>query len=64
MAKKTNNLILVCPECGGTNVQSKACVDTNTSEFIESIENEEDWCNDCEEKTTVITLKEFKENGK
>lgn len=51
--------MLVCPECKGTNVCSKAWVDSNTNQYIEDA-SDIHWCVDCEEtydKLELITPK-------
>lgn len=54
---------LYCPQCGGTNVQIMAWIDANTHKYCSIINNppEEDdtWCDDCEEHTGLSTLKEL-----
>jgi hypothetical protein len=40
--------ISVCPACGGTDLLTRAWVDQST-EFIEYCDDDEYWCNDCEE---------------
>lgn len=43
-----------CSECGGTNVQTQAWVDSNTNEYIEDItEDDECWCEDCMKHTKL-----------
>lgn len=42
--------MLVCEECGGTNIETKAWVDANTDEVLDSCsdgENEDNWYRDC-----------------
>lgn len=54
---------LYCPLCGGTNVQVKAWVDANTNKYRSDVntplENEDTWCEFCEEHTGLLTLKEL-----
>ena len=52
--------ILVCEECGSTNVEITAWVDANTNEYVSDSDDSE-WCSECEAHNTLITLKEFKE---
>ena len=51
--------ILVCEECGSTNVEITAWVDANTNEYVSDSDDSE-WCSECEAHNTLITLKEFK----
>ena len=43
--------LLVCEECGGTNVQTKAWVDANSNKYISNIgegDKDDNWCEDCQ----------------
>jgi len=44
---------LVCEECGGTNIQTKAWVDPNgNGDYIDLMEGDDDddnWCDDCQD---------------
>lgn len=55
--------ILHCPVCGGTNVQIMAWINANTNEYVSDVntpaEREDTWCDDCEEHTGLVTLKEL-----
>lgn len=43
-----------CSECGGTNIQTQAWVDSNTNEYIgDMTEDDECWCDDCMEHTRL-----------
>ena len=55
--------MLVCDECGGTNIQVLAWVNANTNEYIsESCNDENDrWCEDC---NTHVDFKEKKPRKK
>ena len=53
---------LVCSECGGTNIQTKAWVNANTNEYIGDAgdgDSGDNWCEDCEEHTIFINDSEF-----
>lgn len=41
---------LVCENCGGTNIETKAWVDVNTNEVLDDCSDgdiEDNWCRDC-----------------
>lgn len=54
---------LYCSECGGTHVQVMAWVDANTNKYCSDVntplEIDDTWCEDCEEHTGLLTLKEL-----
>ena len=52
--------IYVCEVCGSTSVECTAWVDANTNEYVSDSDDGE-WCCECEEHSTLLTLKEFKE---
>ena len=39
----------VCSKCGSEHIQVKAWIDPNTNEIIDWVEDEECWCEDCQE---------------
>lgn len=43
----------VCSECGGANLQVRAWVDINTNEYVSDCDDDEVWCEDCEDFVTV-----------
>lgn len=45
-----------CSVCGGTNIQLQAWVDLN-NKYIEGTEDDECWCEDCQEHTKIKTIK-------
>lgn len=47
---------LYCTRCGGTNVQVRAWVDANTSEYISDVGDDYAWCDDCEGEVDLATL--------
>jgi hypothetical protein len=51
--------MLICEECGGTNIHVLAWVDANTNEYIsESCNEEEDrWCGDCQQHVSFKNKK-------
>lgn len=58
--------VLVCSECGSTNVQMQAWVNANTHEYIDLTDPDNDdegnnWCEDCQEHTRLCPLYEFEE---
>lgn len=61
MKKSINTYYCRC--CGGTNIQVMAWVDANTNEYCSDVntpcEEEDTWCDDCEEHTGILTLKEL-----
>lgn len=54
---------LHCSCCGGTNVQIMAWVDANTNKYCSDVntppEDEDTWCDNCEDHTGLRTLKEL-----
>lgn len=53
---------LYCAECGGTSIQTQAWVNPNTHEFYDFMgvdDNENNWCDDCEDHTELLTLQEL-----
>jgi hypothetical protein len=55
--------IFVCECCGSQDIQIRAWVDGNTNEYISEITDDDDdfWCDACEEHHGFLTLKEYKE---
>lgn len=53
--------MLVCEQCGGKNIQILAWVDANTYEYRSGGCGEEDdrWCEDCQEHVTFVDEDEF-----
>jgi hypothetical protein len=51
----------VCSNCGGTNIEMKAWVDANTQKYKGDayFDDEDSYCNDCEEHTGLVTEDEF-----
>ena len=52
---------LVCEKCKGTNVETKAWVDANTDEVLDSATNgdeDDNWCRDCEEHVQLNLIME------
>ena len=65
MSKKIEPETIVCSECGSTNVETKAWVDANTDEVLDSCSDgdiEDNWCRDCEKHVELISYKEY-QNG-
>lgn len=52
---------LYCPKCGSNNVEERAWVNPNTDEisYNDSVEEEDCWCNICEEHVELCTLSEL-----
>ena len=43
-----------CSVCGGTNIQLQAWIDPNSNnKYIEDTEDDECWCEDCQEHTKI-----------
>lgn len=42
-------VVWICPECKGTNVQEGRWVDVNTGELFGHTDENKFWCEDCEE---------------
>ena len=42
-----------CPECGSENVQIKYWVNPNTNSIIDTAEDEEGWCEQCEQHLSL-----------
>lgn len=54
--------LLVCEKCGGTNIQTKAWVDSNTLQYKDSTGDnydDDNWCDDCEEHVNVCLKSEY-----
>lgn len=54
--------IFVCECCGSQDIQIRAWVDGNTNEYISEITDDDDdfWCDSCEEHHGFLTLEEYK----
>lgn len=46
-----------CAKCGGTEIQIRAWVDPNGNKYIESIDDNECWCLDCDNFTELKEIK-------
>lgn len=59
--KKKSLDALYCPKCGSNNVEERAWVNPNTDEirYNDSVEEEDCWCNICEEHVELCTLSEL-----
>lgn len=55
MEKSIDNLF--CSECGSSAIEVRAWVDANTMEVSNTCDEDECWCNSCEELTRPVTLK-------
>ena len=59
--------IFVCAKCGSEEIQAKAWIYLNTEEVCSccDIMNEQDdyWCEDCEEHCDIITKEEYELNN-
>ena len=55
--------LIVCEECGSTEIQTQAWVDANTHEYIgeTGIDRDDNWCNECEAHNYFCTKTEFVE---
>lgn len=53
---------LYCNKCGSSNVQLEAWVNPNTNEIIDASLSAQEWCDDCEEETTLLTRGKLFEN--
>lgn len=53
---------LYCNKCGSSNVQLEAWVNPNTNEIIDVYSSGQEWCDNCEEETTLLTREELFEN--
>lgn len=55
--------VVVCDECGSTDIQTQAWVDPNTRLYIDTtgIDRDDNWCDECREHLPFCSLKEFKE---
>lgn len=42
-----------CSECGGTNIQVQAWISPNTGQIIDTLEGNDCWCEDCEDRTKL-----------
>ena len=59
--KKKSLDTLYCSKCGSNNVEERAWVNPNTDEtsYNDSVEEEDCWCNICEEHVELCTLSEL-----
>lgn len=56
--KKMQKSKYCCSVCGGTNIQLQAWVDpNNNNRYIEGTEDDECWCEDCQEHTKIKEIK-------
>ncbi len=46
--------MLVCKQCGGSNVCVQAWVNINTNEYIDEFDPKSQYCDDCSESTTTV----------
>ena len=42
-----------CSECGGTNIQVQAWINPNTGQVTDTLESNDCWCEDCEDRTKL-----------
>lgn len=59
--------MVVCKNCGGTNIQFKAWVDANTLKFVDDAGDndcEDNWCEDCIDHVYFCTKSEYLHNPK
>ena len=42
-----------CSECGGTNIQVQAWINPNTGQIVDTLESNDCWCEDCEDRTKL-----------
>jgi len=47
---------LVCSQCGGSNIMILDWVDPNTNQYIGGNDDNEGWCEDCEENTKIKAI--------
>jgi len=54
-------VILVCEDCGSTDIEQKAWVDANTNEFSGDAgdSRQERWCNDCQDHVDFCNQEDF-----
>ncbi len=64
--KKETKTLYTCPICGSPNVQGKYWVNLNNPEIknIEAIENEDFWCDDCENYIDSVNVTEAPKDAK
>jgi len=54
--------LLVCQECGNTNISIKHWIDPNTNIIGDTCsdgEKEDNWCDDCQKHINIITKEEY-----
>ena len=56
--------LLVCQECGSTDVDVLAWVNINTNEYMSDAGDSDMFCNFCQEETRVLTNDEYIKNFK
>ena len=59
----SENEIIVCANCGSSDIQTQAWVDPNAHLFIATtgIDRDDNWCNECNGNFTFCTQKAFKQ---
>ena len=65
MSKKINPTMLVCEDCGSSDVETKMWVNPNTDELKDSCsdgESDDNYCNNCQSHPNLITYKEYQES--
>ena len=53
---------LVCENCGGTNIQTRAWIDANTNEITDADgggDRDDNWCEDCEQHLLFVDENDF-----
>lgn len=51
--------LLCCSQCGNIHVQVQAWVDINTNEYISDVDDDQYWCDECEDMVQVCTVEEY-----
>lgn len=59
----SDNDIIVCDECGSSDIHTQAWVDPNTRTYIDTtgIDRDDNWCNECVDHLPFCTLAAFKQ---
>lgn len=52
----TKKYIYCCSQCGGSNIMILDWVDPNTNQYIGGNDDNEGWCEDCEENTKIKVI--------
>ena len=63
--KKNDEDVYVCEKCGSDDVNEKYWVNPNTNQILDSavLSPYDQWCENCDNNTNIITLADYKQNN-